>query len=146
MSRLGGKKMQCFRNGTTGGTFITKEAIAGTIGSGGDSPQFPVEVANRYYSEKYQVPVRLQHGPLSWFPYLLEEKFGHAFDMSPLPLVLSGRSLVKKRPPQRQVPMSVCMGFYRGCLRHILFWPLCIPVCSWRILILLLSGVKVRLS
>jgi hypothetical protein len=32
-----------------------KEAVAGTIGGGGDSPQFPVEVPNRYSSEKYQV-------------------------------------------------------------------------------------------
>jgi hypothetical protein len=36
-----------------------KEAVAGTIGGAGDSPQFPVEVANRYYPKKYQVPVRL---------------------------------------------------------------------------------------
>jgi hypothetical protein len=36
-----------------------KEAVAGTIGGGGDSTQFPVEVANRYYPEKYHVPVRL---------------------------------------------------------------------------------------
>jgi hypothetical protein len=42
-----------------------KEAVAGSIGGGGDSPQFPVEVANRYYPEKYQVPVRLQLVPLS---------------------------------------------------------------------------------
>jgi hypothetical protein len=61
-----------------------KEAIPGTIGSGGDSPQFPVEVANRYYSEKYQSLVRLQRGQLNWFPYLTEEKFRHAFDMSPI--------------------------------------------------------------
>jgi hypothetical protein len=27
----------------------TKEVFAGTIGGGGDSPEFPVEVANRYY-------------------------------------------------------------------------------------------------
>jgi hypothetical protein len=30
-----------------------KEAVTGTIGGGGDSPQFPVEVAKRYYPEKY---------------------------------------------------------------------------------------------
>jgi hypothetical protein len=36
-----------------------KEADAGTIWGGGDSPQFPVEVANRYYPEKYQVPIEL---------------------------------------------------------------------------------------
>jgi hypothetical protein len=30
----------------------TKEAVAGTIGGGGDSLQFPVEVANKYYPEK----------------------------------------------------------------------------------------------
>jgi hypothetical protein len=41
-----------------------KEPVAGTIGGGGDSPQFPVEVANGYYPEKHQVPVRLQRaGP-----------------------------------------------------------------------------------
>jgi hypothetical protein len=28
---------------------FAKEAVAGTIGGGGDSTQFPVEVANRYY-------------------------------------------------------------------------------------------------
>jgi hypothetical protein len=39
-----------------------KEAVARTIGGRGDSPQFPVEVANRYYPEKYQVSVRLQQG------------------------------------------------------------------------------------
>jgi hypothetical protein len=63
-----------------------KEAIAGTIGSGDDSLQFPVEVANRYYPGKYQVPVRLQRGQLSWVPYLPEEKIGHVFDMSPITL------------------------------------------------------------
>jgi hypothetical protein len=30
-----------------------EEAVAGTIGGGCDSPQFLVEVANRYYPEKY---------------------------------------------------------------------------------------------
>jgi hypothetical protein len=44
-----------------------KEAVAGTIGGGGDLPQFPVEVANG-----------LQQGQLSWFPYLSKERFGHA--------------------------------------------------------------------
>jgi hypothetical protein len=44
---------------------FAKEAVAGTIGGGGFSPKFPVEVANRYYHEKYQVPVRLQQGHLS---------------------------------------------------------------------------------
>jgi hypothetical protein len=39
---------------------FAKEAFAGTIGGGDDSPKFPVEVANRYYPEKYDVPVRLQ--------------------------------------------------------------------------------------
>jgi hypothetical protein len=63
-----------------------KEAVADTIWGRGDSPQFPVEVVNRYYPEKYQVLVRLQQGCLSWFPYLSEEKFG--------PLVLLGRFLV----------------------------------------------------
>jgi hypothetical protein len=63
---------------------FAKEAVAGTIGGGGDSPEFPVKVANRYYPEKYQVPVRLQQGHVSWFPYLPENKFGHAFDMSPI--------------------------------------------------------------
>jgi hypothetical protein len=38
---------------------FAKEAVAGTIGGGGDSSEFPVEVANRYYPEKYRVPVRL---------------------------------------------------------------------------------------
>jgi hypothetical protein len=61
-----------------------KEAVAGTIAGGGDSPQFSVEVANRYYPEKHQVPVRLQLGQLSCFPHLPEEGFGHAFDMSPV--------------------------------------------------------------
>jgi hypothetical protein len=61
-----------------------KEAVVGTIGGGGDSPQFPVKVASRYYPEKYQVSVRLELGHLSWFPYLPEKKFGHGFDMSPI--------------------------------------------------------------
>jgi hypothetical protein len=108
MSRLRGKRMQCFRNFHN----YANEAVAGTIGGGGDSLQFPVEVANRYYPEKYQVPVMLQQGQLSWFPYLPEERFGHAFDMSPLPLVLSVGFLVQKRLPQCQVPMSLYMGFY----------------------------------
>jgi hypothetical protein len=85
---------------------FAKEAIAGTIGGGGDSPDFAVEVANRYYPEKYQVLVRLQQGHLSWFPYLPEDKSGHAFDMSPLSLVLLGRFLVQKRPHRCQVQMS----------------------------------------
>jgi hypothetical protein len=57
------------------GDNYAKRAVAGTIGGGGDSPQFPVEVANGYYPEKYQVLIRLQQGQLSWFPYLPEEKF-----------------------------------------------------------------------
>jgi hypothetical protein len=32
---------------------FAKKAVAGTIGGGGDSPQLLVEVANRYYPEKY---------------------------------------------------------------------------------------------
>jgi hypothetical protein len=83
-----------------------KEAVAGTIGGGSDSPQFPLEVANRYYPEKYQVPVRLQQGQLSWFTYLPEEKFGHNFDMSPVTPSLFRKVLVQKRPHRRQVPMS----------------------------------------
>jgi hypothetical protein len=81
-----------------------KEAVAGSIGGRGDSPQFPVEVENRYYPEKYQV--RLQQGQLSWFSYLCEEKFGQTFDMSPLPLVLLGGFLVQRRPHRRQLLMS----------------------------------------
>jgi hypothetical protein len=70
--------MRLSRNGPSCATFIT-------LGwGGGDSPEFPVEVSNRYYPEKYQVPVRLQRGHLSWFPYLPEDKFGHAFDMYPV--------------------------------------------------------------
>jgi hypothetical protein len=87
MNRLRVKRMQCFRNFYN----YAKEAVAGTIGGGGDSPQFQVEVANRYYPDKYQVRVRLQQGPLSWFPYLPEKKFGRAFDMS-----LITPSLVRK--------------------------------------------------
>jgi hypothetical protein len=63
---------------------FAKKAVAGTIGGRGDSPQFPVEVTNRNFPEKYKVLVRLQQGHLSWFPYLPEEKFGHAFDVSPI--------------------------------------------------------------
>jgi hypothetical protein len=85
---------------------FAKEAVAGTIGAAGDSPEFPVEVANRLYPENYQVPVRLQQDHLSWFSYLPEDKFGHAFDMSPLPLVLLGRFLVQKGPHRCQVLMS----------------------------------------
>jgi hypothetical protein len=57
---------------------IAKEAVAGTIRGASDSPQFQVDVANRYNPEKYQVLVSLQQGHLSWFPYLPEDKFGHA--------------------------------------------------------------------
>jgi hypothetical protein len=74
-----------------------KEAVAGTIGGGGDSPQFSVEVTNTYYPEKYQVPVRLQQGPLSWFPYLPEKKFGHAFDISPVTPSLVRKVLGSKK-------------------------------------------------
>jgi hypothetical protein len=80
--------MQLSRNGPSCANFITlqiaKEAVAGTIGGEGDSPKFPVEVANRYYQEKYQVPVRLRQGHLSWIPYLPEDKFRRAFDRSPI--------------------------------------------------------------
>jgi hypothetical protein len=31
---------------------FAKEAVAGTIGGEVDSPEFPVEVANRYYHER----------------------------------------------------------------------------------------------
>jgi hypothetical protein len=75
----------------------TKEAVAGTIGGRDDSPHFPVEVANRYYPEKYQVPFRLQQGQLSLFPYLPEEKLGHAFVMSPITLCLIRKVLSSKK-------------------------------------------------
>jgi hypothetical protein len=67
MSRLRGKKMQCFRDGPTGRTFITmlRKLLLELLGAWYNSPQFPVEVANRYFPEKYQVPIRLQQGPLS---------------------------------------------------------------------------------
>jgi hypothetical protein len=45
-----------------------KEAVAGTIGGRGDSPQFTVEVANRYYPEKYQVLVRAPAGSIELVP------------------------------------------------------------------------------
>jgi hypothetical protein len=53
----------------------------------------------RYYPEKYQVPVRLQQCPLSWFPYLPEEKFGHAFYMSPIAPSLVRKVLGSKKAP-----------------------------------------------
>jgi hypothetical protein len=83
-----------------------KEAVAGTVGGGGDSSQFPVEVANRYYPEKYQVLVRLQQGPLSWFPYLPEEQFGHTFDMSPITPSLVRKVLSSKKATSLPDPHS----------------------------------------
>ena len=89
---------------------FAKEAVAGAIGGGGDSPQFPVEVANRYYPEKYQVPVRLQQGPLSWFPYLPEDKFGHAFDMSPITPSLVRKVLSSKKATSAPGPDELMYG------------------------------------
>jgi hypothetical protein len=66
MSRHRGTRLQLSRNFCN----FAKEAVAGTIGGGGDSLEFPFEVENRYYPEKYQVPVKLQQGHLSWFSYL----------------------------------------------------------------------------
>jgi hypothetical protein len=81
-----------------------KEAVAGSIGGRGNSLQFPAEVANRYYPEKYQVPVRLQQGPLGWFPYLPEEKFGHAFDMSLITPILVRKILGSKKATSAPSP------------------------------------------
>jgi hypothetical protein len=89
---------------------FAKEAIADTVGGGDDSPEFPVEVANRYYPEKYQVPVRLQQGQLSWFPYLPEEKFGHAFDMSPIIPSLVRRVLSSKKATLLPCPDELMYG------------------------------------
>jgi hypothetical protein len=76
---------------------FAKEAVACTIGGGDDSPQFPVEVANRYNPEKYQVPVRFQQCHLSWYPYLPEDKFGHVFIMSPITPSLVRKVLSSKK-------------------------------------------------
>jgi hypothetical protein len=95
MSRLRGNKMQCFRNGPTDGTFIAmlRKPLLELLGAGvfHSSSQLKLQIGNGYpiktstfLKENYQVPVRLQQGPLSWFPYLSEEKFGHAFDMYPI--------------------------------------------------------------
>jgi hypothetical protein len=89
---------------------FAKEAVAGTIGGGGDSPQFPVEVGNRYYPEKYLVPVRLQQGPLSWFPYLPEDKFEHAFDLSPITPSLVRKVLSSKKATSLPGPDELMYG------------------------------------
>jgi hypothetical protein len=89
---------------------FAKEVVAGTIGGGGDSPKFPVEVTNRYYPEKYQVPVRLQQGHLSWFPYLPEDKFGHAFDMSPITPSLVRKVLSLKKATLLPGPDELMYG------------------------------------
>jgi hypothetical protein len=49
MSRHRGTRMQTFQERFYN---FAKEAVAGTNRGGGDSPKFPVEVANRYYPEK----------------------------------------------------------------------------------------------
>jgi hypothetical protein len=87
------KEQSCLRNFYN----FAKEAVAGTIGGGGDSLNFPAEVANRYYPEKYQVLVRLKQGYLSWFPYLPEDKFGHAFEMFPITPSLVRKVLSSKK-------------------------------------------------
>jgi hypothetical protein len=110
MSRLREKKMFQERSYWRNFYNYAKEAAAGTIGGGGDSPKFPVEVANRYYPEKYQVPVRLQRGPLSWFPYLPEERFGHAFDMSPITPCLVRRVLGSKKATSAPGPDELMYG------------------------------------
>jgi hypothetical protein len=89
---------------------FAKEAVAGAIGGGGDLPEFPVKVVNRYYPEKYQVLVRLQQGHLSWFPYLLEDKFGHAFDMSPITPSLVRKVLSSKKATSSPGPDGLMYG------------------------------------
>jgi hypothetical protein len=84
--------------------------VAGTIGDGDDSPQFPVEIANRYYPEKYKVPVRLQQGQISWYPYLPKEKFGHAFDISPIDPGLVKKVLSSKKAPLLLGPDELMHG------------------------------------
>jgi hypothetical protein len=71
-----------------------------------------VEVPNRYYPERYQVPVRLQRGQLSWFPHLPEKKFGHAFDMSPITLSLVRRVLSSKKATLLPGPDELMYGVF----------------------------------
>jgi len=87
------EKMQCFRNGPTGGNFITmlRKPLLELLGVGVIHPSSQLKLQIGTIPRKKQVPVRLQQGPLSWFLYLPEEKFGHAFDMSPI-----SPSLVRK--------------------------------------------------
>ena len=87
-----------------------KEAVAGTIGGGADSPQFPVEVANGYYPQKYQVPVRLQQGQMSWFPDIPDEKFRHACDMSPITPGLVRKILSSKKATSAPGPDELMYG------------------------------------
>jgi hypothetical protein len=75
-------RMQHSRNGRTCATFMImqRKPLLELLGVWVIYPSFSVGVANGYYPENYQVLVRLQQGYLSWFPYLPEDKFGHAFD------------------------------------------------------------------
>jgi hypothetical protein len=88
--------MQCFRNGTTGGTFITmlRKPLLELLGVRVIDPSSQLKLQIGTIPKSTGFHSGFQQGPLSWFPYLPEEKFGHAFDMSPLLLVLSGGSLV----------------------------------------------------
>jgi hypothetical protein len=104
--------MQLSRNGTSCATCITlqRKPLLLLLVCRGDSPEFPVEVANRYYPEKYQVPVRLQQGHLSWFPFLSEDKFGHAFDMSRITPSLVRKVLSSKKATSLPGPDVLMYG------------------------------------
>ena len=94
--------MQCFRNGPTCRIFITmlRKPLL----------EFPVEVANSYYPQKYQVPVGLQRPHLSWYPDLPEEKFGHAFDMFPVTPSLARKVFGSKKGTSAPGPDELMYG------------------------------------
>jgi hypothetical protein len=82
---------------------------------------------------------------LSWFPYLPEEKFGHAFDMSPITPSLVRKVLGSKKASLAPGPDELMYGVLLRLASTHSFLAI-LYARFWRILIHLLSGVKVRLS
>jgi hypothetical protein len=100
--------MQLSKNAPSCATFITlqRRPLLVLLGAGVIHPnsQLKLQIGTTQKSTKFWL------GHLSWFPYLPEDKFGHAFDMSPINPSLVRRVLSSNKATSSPGPNELMYG------------------------------------
>ncbi len=101
---------------------FSKSVCNGTFGSQPVYPTFDKPTADRYYPQKYSVPVPIAENNLKWYPYIPVRNHDHPFDLSPIKPGDIKSILQSKSNSSAPGPDGISYGLIKKlpCLHHIL--------------------------